>query len=51
MVCLSYSETTKLLDFITEDYDVNVFYWSDNLLPYLEVGPAYPVHVDRSINL
>lgn len=37
MVCLSHSGTIKLLDRFTEDHDIQVMYWSDDLLPNLEV--------------
>ena len=37
MVCLTHAGTIKAVDQIAEDHDIDVTYWSDDLLPYLQV--------------
>ena len=37
MVCLSHAGTIKLVDRISVDYDVEVQFWSDELLSTLKV--------------
>ena len=38
MVCLSHSGTIKFINKISEDYDIEVQYWSDELLDSLKVN-------------
>ena len=37
MVCLSASATSKLIDELSDDYDVKVMYWKDDLMQYVKV--------------
>ena len=37
MLCLSHSGTIRLIDRISQDYDIDVQYWSDALLEDLKV--------------
>ena len=37
MICLSHDGTIKLLDRLAKEHDVKVLFWSDALLPHLEV--------------
>ena len=41
MVCHSHSGTIKMVDKISDDYDINVQFWSDDLLESLKVLPVY----------
>ena len=37
MVCMSARATTRIVDKIVEDYNVNVLYWADDLKDNLQV--------------
>ena len=37
MICLSHSGTLKLIDRLSEDHDIKVKFWSDELLENLKV--------------
>ena len=43
MISLSYSGTMKLIDCISKDHDIEVQFWSDNLLSSLKVVKSFSV--------
>lgn len=37
MVCMSASSTSKIIDNLSDDYDVQVMFWGDELKQYFKV--------------
>lgn len=38
-ICMSYKQTTRIVDLLSEDHDVKVKLWADELVKLIELPP------------